>query len=108
MFHVLLALPALVTLGAMAVFVLSAPFCAGLFLQLVLTIFGQKRWVLYVPAGLGVLGLAGTMVWLLPDVPVSAVLVYWVAYFLVIWLTWLMVAQIKKAIVKWTEKNKVS
>lgn len=108
MFHVLLALPALVALGAMAVFVLSAPFCIGLFLQLVLTVFGQKRWVLYVPAGLGALGLAGSMVYFLPDLELTIILAYWAAYFLVIWLTWLVAAQIKKAIAKWTGKNKVS
>ena len=48
MFHVMLVAP---VLGLMAVYgvivlvILSVPFCVGMFLQLVLTVFGQKGWV---------------------------------------------------------------
>lgn len=106
MFHVLLVLPALVTFGAMAAVVLCAPFCAGIVLQLLLTVFGQKKWVLYVPAGLGALGLAGSLLWLLGDVPFTVLLVYWGIYFLALWITWLVVTQIKQAAAKWLGKGK--
>ena len=105
MFHVMLVLPALAAFGVMSVFVLCAPFCVGLFLQLVLTVFGQKRWVLYIPAGLGVLGLAGTLVFFHPNPPVLYILIYWALYFLALWLTWLVVDQIKKFIARHRSKE---
>lgn len=108
MFHVMLVAP---ILGLMAVYgvivlvILSVPFCVGMFLQLVLTVFGQKHWVLWVPTGLGALGLAGSLAFFLPDVPVSYILVYWVLYFLALWLTWLVVDQIKKFIARRRHKE---
>lgn len=108
MFHVLLALPALAVfgvIGAAAVFVLSIPFCIGMFLQLLLTIFGQKRWVRCVPAGLGVLGLAGSLACFLAELSLTVILAYWGIYFLVLWLTWLIVTQIKKAAAKWAGRE---
>ena len=108
MFHVMLVAP---VLGLMAVYgvivlvILSVPFCVGMFLQLVLTVFGQKHWVLWVPAGLGALGLAGSLAFFLPDVPVLYILVYWALYFLALWLTWLVVDQIKKFIARRRHKE---
>lgn len=108
MFHVMLVAP---ILGLMAVYgiivlvILSVPFCIGMFLQLVLTVFGQKRWVLYIPAGLGVLGLAGTLVFFRPDPPALYILIYWTLYFLALWLTWLVVDQIKKFIARRRSKE---
>ena len=100
MFHVMLALPALMTFGAMALFILTAPFCIGGFLQLILTIIGEKVWVMCVPAGLGVLGLIGSLIGLLGDIPLVGILIYWGIYFLCIWVIWLVVTQIKKYIRK--------
>ena len=98
MFHVMLALPALMTFGAMALFVLAALFCIGGFLQLVLTIVGDKVWVMCVPAGLGVLGLIGSLIGLLDNIPLVGILIYWGIYFLCIWVIWLVVTQVKKYI----------
>lgn len=108
MFHVLLALPALAVfgaLGAAAIFILSVPLCVGIVLQLLLTVFGQAGWVRCVPAGLGVLGLAGSLGCFLPELSPIAILVYWGIYFLALWLTWLIVTQIKKAAAKWTGRE---
>ncbi|MEA4933921.1 MAG: hypothetical protein VB071_10170 [Lawsonibacter sp.] len=39
MFHLLLGLPVLVTFGAMALFVLTAPFCVEIFLQVLMCVW---------------------------------------------------------------------
>lgn len=104
MFHVMLVAPILglmAVYGAVVLAVLSIPFCVGMFLQLILTIFGQKRWVLYVPAGLGVLGLTASLIWLIQTLSLPTIFMYWGLYFIALWLTWLVVSQIKKAIAKW-------
>ena len=98
MFHVLLAAPVLALMaayGAIVLVVLSIPFCIGTFLQLVLTIFGQKNWILWVPAGLGLLGLAVSMLVFLSEVQILYILLYWMFYFLSLWIVWLVVEQIK-------------
>lgn len=108
MFHVMLVAPILglmAVYGAIVLVILSVPFCIGIFLQFILTIFGQKHWILWVPTGLGALGLAGSMVFFLPDVPVSYILVYWTLYFLALWITWLVVDQIKKFIARRCHKE---
>lgn len=105
MFHVMLAMPVLAAFGAMALFVLCAPFCVGVFLQLVLSIVAEKRWILWVPAGLGVLGLVWSLYGFLPDLPILYILIYWALYFLVLWLTWLVVDQIKKFIARCRPKE---
>ena len=92
---VLLLSPMLLAFGAFAIFLLAAPCCMGIFLQLILTIVGQKRWVRCVPAGLGALGLAGSLLLLRGQVPASGILLYWGIYFLLLWLVWLVVTQIK-------------
>ena len=98
MFHVLLVAPLLGLLaayGIVVLIVLSVPFCLGGFFQLVLTI----------AAGLGVLGLALSFLFLLGAIPWGGILLYWALYFLWIWLIWLVVAQIKKSVGRWREKQ---
>ena len=85
--------------------VLSVPFCLGGFFQLVLTIAAGDRWAVWVPAGLGVLGLALSFLFLLGAIPWGGILLYWALYFLWIWLIWLVVAQIKKSVGRWREKQ---
>ena len=100
MFHVLLVAPLLGLLaayGIVVLIVLSVPFCLGGFFQLGLTIA--------VPAGLGVLGLALSFLFLLGAIPWGGILLYWALYFLWIWLIWLVVAQIKKSVGRWREKQ---
>lgn len=105
MFHLLFGLPILMTFGAMALFVLTAPFCVGIFLQVLLCVFGQSIWVLLVPAGLGVLGLTCSLVFLHEDIPLVGILSYWGLFFLSLWLVWLVIDQIRKAIVRWRRKE---
>lgn len=105
MFHVLLALPALVTFGVLAVFIVIVPFFVGIFLQLVLSIAAEKLWVLCVPAGLGAIGLVWCLFTFSPDLPIPYILTYWAVYFLLIWLTWLVVDQIKKFIARHRSKG---
>ena len=103
MFHVLLVAPLLGLLaayGIVVLIVLSVPFCLGGFFQLVLTIAA-----VWVPAGLGVLGLALSFLFLLGAIPWGGILLYWALYFLWIWLIWLVVAQIKKSVGRWREKQ---
>ena len=61
--------------------------------------------VVWVPAGLGVLGLALSFLFLLGAIPWGGILLYWALYFLWIWLIWLVVAQIKKSVGRWREKQ---
>ena len=108
MFHVLLVAPLLGLLaayGIVVLIVLSVPFCLGGFFQLVLTIAAGDRWAVWVPAGLGVLGLALSFLFLLGAIPWGGILLYWALYFLWIWLIWLVVAQIKKSVGRWREKQ---
>lgn len=98
MFHVMLVLPALVTFGTVAIFVLAAPFCVGMFLQLVLSIVAQDRWVVWVPAGLGVAGAVLSVVCFGQSIPLLGIALYWGVYFLALWLVWLIVDQIRKYI----------
>ena len=108
MFHVLLVAPLLGLLasyGIVVLIVLSVPFCLGGFFQLVLTIAAGDRWVVWVPAGLGVLGLALSFLFLLGAIPWGGILLYWALYFLWIWLIWLVVVQIKKSVGRWREKQ---
>ena len=49
--------------------------------------------------------MAGSLAFFLPDVPVSYILVYWALYFLALWLTWLVVDQIKKFIARRRHKE---
>ena len=108
MFHVLLVAPLLGLLaayGIVVLIVLSVPFCLGGFFQLVLTIAAGDRWAVWVPAGLGGLGLALSFLFLLGAIPWGGILLYWALYFLWIWLIWLVVAQIKKSVGRWREKQ---
>ena len=108
MFHVLLVAPLLGLLaayGIVVLIVLSVAFCLGGFFQLVLTIAAGDRWAVWVPAGLGVLGLALSFLFLLGAIPWGGILLYWALYFLWIWLIWLVVAQIKKSVGRWREKQ---
>lgn len=105
MFHVLLVLPMLVTFGAMAVFVLTVPFCVGVFLQAVLCVFGQDKWVIFVPAALGIAGLICSIVFFLGTIPLMGILIYWSLFFLCLWLVWLVIRQIQKAVARWRGKE---
>ena len=91
----LLFTPMLLAFGMLAIFLLAAPCCVGILLQLILTVIGQQYWVKCVPAGLGALGLAGSLFFLRELVPVPGILIYWGIYFLLLWLVWLVVTQIK-------------
>lgn len=105
MFHVLLVLPALITFGAFAIFIWFAPFFIGMFLQFVLSIVAEKLWIRCIPAGLGMIGLTWCLYVLLPELPVLYILIYWAVYFLLLWLTWLVVDQIKKFIARHRSKE---
>lgn len=105
-FHVFLVLPALLGAGALALFVLSLPFLLGGVLQLLLTVFSAgKRWVVWVPAALGGVGLVLSLIYGLEAAGPAALLVYWGLYFLMLWLIWLIVSQIKKAVLRWRSKE---
>ena len=101
MFHVLLVLPFLAAYGAAALLLLAIPFCVGCTLQLIFSVFSVSRLVLLVPAMLGGLGLICSLFFLLETVPLAGILLYWGLFFLSLWLVWLVVSQIKKAIVRW-------
>lgn len=105
MFHLLLGLPVLVTFGTMALFVLAVPFCVGIFLQVLLCVFGQSMWLLLVPPGLGVMGLICSLVFLLDDIPLVGILIYWDLFFLSLWVVWLVISQLRKALVRWRRKE---
>lgn len=60
--------------GIVVLIVLSVPFCLGGFFQLVLTIAAGDRWAVWVPAGLGVLGLALSFLFLLGAIPWGGIL----------------------------------
>ncbi len=92
----LIITPLFMAFGLFALFLLAAPFCVGAFLQLVFSIVAKGDFVVWIPAGLGMLGLVASLVWLLELLSVPAILIYWGVYFLCMWLIWLAVSKIKK------------
>lgn len=98
MFHLLLAAPVLAVYGAAAIFVLSLPFWVGGLLQLALTVFCRKKPVYAIPAVLGAVGAIASAVKLLPSVGAGPVAVYWLLYFVELLLIFLVVYNIKRAV----------
>ena len=98
MFHLLLAAPVLAVFGAAAVFVLSLPFWAGGLLQLALTIFCRRKILYAIPAVLGVAGVIVSGIKLVPSVGIGPVAVYWLLYFVELLLIFLVVYNIKRAV----------
>ena len=93
---VILLAPMLAAFGLFAVFLLLTPFCVGFFFQLIFSIFARKAWMLLLMPGLGIAGLLCSLIWLGGDIPLPGILIYWGFYFLLLWLIWLAVFQIKK------------
>ncbi len=108
MFHLLLAAPVLAVYGAAAIFVLSLPFWVGGLLQLGLTVFCRKKPVYAIPAALGVAGVIASAVKLVPSVGVGPVAVYWLLYFVELLLIFLVVYNIKRAVLGLIAKKKAS
>ena len=106
MFHLLLALSVFIA-GAVSILLALIPYGIGAVLQLILTIFGQKRWVRGIPGILGGVGFLATLLyyWDLMPSELPILLIYWAIYFLCIWLVWLIVTLIKKAIRRCQEKG---
>lgn len=98
MFHLLLAAPVLAAFGAAAIFVLSLPFWVGGLLQLVLTAFCRRKALSAIPAALGLVGVVASAVNLVPAVGVVPVAVYWLVYFVEILLIFLVVYNIRRAV----------
>ena len=98
MFHLLLAAPVLAVYGAAAIFVLSLPFWVGGLLQLVLTVFCRKKPVYAIPAMLGVVGVIASGIKLVPAVGAGPVAIYWLLYFLELLAIFLVVYNIKRAV----------
>ena len=97
----MLVLPLLAAFGAAAFFMVTVPLCLGAGLQL---IFSKKRWILLLPAILGAVGVVLSLVYLLEVVGLTALVIYWAVYYLCIWFVWLIVTQIKEAILRWRAK----
>ena len=106
MFHLLLAAPVLAVFGAAAIFVLSLPFWVGGLLQLFLTAFCRKKPVYAIPAALGVVGVIASAVNLVPAVGVGPVAVYWLVYFVELLLIFLVVYNIKRAVLRLIDRKK--
>lgn len=109
MFHLLLVAPLfglMAVYGAVVLVALGVPFCLGGLLQLILSIVAQDRWAVWVPAGAGVLGGVASLVFLSGAIPWGGILLYWAVYFFWIWIIWLVVVQIKKAVRRWKEKER--
>lgn len=106
MFHLLLAAPVLAVYGAAAIFVLSLPFWVGGLLQLVLTVFCRKKPIYAIPAVLGVAGVIVSGIKLVPSVGVGPVAVYWLLYFVELLLIFLVVYNIKRAVLGLIAKKK--
>ena len=98
MFHLLLAAPVLAVFGAAVVFVLSLPFWAGGLLQLALTIFCRRKILYAIPAALGIVGVIASAVELVPAVGAGPVAIYWLLYFLELLAIFLVVYNIKRAV----------
>lgn len=98
MFHLLLVAPVLAVYGAAAIFMLSLPFWVGGLLQLALTVFCRKKPVYAIPAVLGAVGAIASAVKLVPAVGVAPVAVYWLLYFAELLLIFLVVYNIKRAV----------
>lgn len=105
MFHVLLALPALATLGVWAAFLLCAPLWLGFFLQVVLTVAGRPRWLVWIPAALGAVGMAWSLFTFRPDLMAGWILAYWAVFYLILWLTWLVTDRVKKFVIRFCGKE---
>ena len=106
MFHLLLVAPALAVYGAAAIFLLSLPFWVGGLLQLALTVFCRRKPVYAIPAVLGVAGVIASAVKLVPSVGVAPVAVYWLLYFVELLLIFLVVYNIKRAVLGLIAKKK--
>ena len=106
MFHLLLAAPVLAVYGAAAIFVLSLPFWVGGLLQLALTALCRRRLLYAIPAALGAAGGIASAVKLVPAVGAAPVAVYWLVYFAELLVIFLVVYNIKRAVLKWTDRKK--
>lgn len=100
MFHVMLVLPALAGLGAIALFLLALPYCVGGVLQLALTALARRRWLIWLPGALCLLGLVWTLMESWGLIPLWVVFLYWGSVLLVLWLIWLVTDRIRGAILK--------
>lgn len=97
----MMGLPVLATMGIVGIglwllFLLClVPLGIGLTIQLVLTAVTENRWIHCIPAGLGLWCLAISLIFLNQMLPPVFTLIYWAVYFLIVWLTWLVVMKIK-------------
>lgn len=108
MFHVMLVLPVLAPVlalyGLVAIVVLSAPFYIGIGLQLVLTLLTKGGKLLLLPGALGVVGAAGSFLWLGKLLPLWFFLLYWALLFFSLWLTWWIVGRGKDLLRRWKDR----
>lgn len=81
--------------------IISIPICVGMLLQLIFTIVSRNSWVFYLPAILGGCEAVLSVLFLRETFPVLYIGIYWIIYFFCLWLVWLAVTQIQKAIVRW-------
>ena len=103
---ILLIMPMMMAFGFFGLILLAVPLGLGAFLQLIFCIVAQEKWVVWMPAVLGGAGLAASLIWLLEVISLKGISIYWVIYFVCLWLVWLIVDQIKKAIKKWQMERK--
>ena len=90
---------------ALFLWILSIPICIGAVLQLILSVVAIKPWVLFIPAILGAIGLVLCLLFLVPTFSIGSILIYWLIYFVCLWLVWLIVTQIKQAVIRWRSKE---
>ncbi|NCB52905.1 MAG: hypothetical protein EOM54_13690 [Clostridia bacterium] len=101
MFHVMLVLPYLFAFG----FVLLIPYWIGGGLQLLLTIFCNRKRFLLIPAILGLLGFGASLWFFREGTPLGAFLLYWGFYFLSLLIVWAIVRTIKRAVARQIDKR---
>ena len=102
----MLIMPMMVAFGFFGLILLAVPLGLGACLQLIFCIVAQNKWVVWVPSVLGGAGLTASLIWLLEEIPLNGILIYWAIYFICLWLVWLIISQIKKAITKWRTERK--
>lgn len=98
----IMGVPVLAAMGMMGVslwfliVLCLIPLGFGMAFQLILTAVTEQRGLLLVPAGIGLIGLVLSLIFLGSSLPPLALIIYWMIYFLVLWLTWLVVYKVKR------------
>ncbi len=91
--------------GFLFLIVAAIPFCVGITLQIIMTIVSDKKWMLFIPAGLELIGVICSLIWLGEMIPVSSIIVYWVIVFISLWITWLIVVKLREKLRKIARKT---